>query len=240
MVSLVHAAGLSGIEGYIVSVECFFSGGLPRLDIVGLPGKAVSEAGERVRAAIKSVGYEWPVSRVTINLAPADVRKEGPVYDLPILLAVLTASGQIAPPPDDALFIGELSLTGALRPVSGVLSMVLAARDAGLRRAYVPEGNAAEAAYAEGIEVFPVPTLVTLLNHLYHGAVLSPCPPARAACGLGRFPRLLPRPGSADGQACAGDRRRRRTQHLIMRLARFGQEHDGQALFHHPAPARPR
>ena len=108
MVSLVHAAGLSGIEGYIVSVECFFSGGLPRLDIVGLPGKAVSEAGERVRAAIKSVGYEWPVSRVTINLAPADVRKEGPVYDLPILLAVLTASGQIAPPPDDALFIGEL------------------------------------------------------------------------------------------------------------------------------------
>lgn len=177
MVSLVHAAGLSGIEGYIVSVECFFSGGLPRLDIVGLPGKAVSEAGERVRAAVKHAGYEWPVSRVTINLAPADVRKEGPVYDLPILLAILSASGQIAPPPDDALFIGELSLTGALRPVSGVLSMLLAARDAGLRRAYVPADNAAEAAYAEGIEVFPVPTLTTLLNHLYHGAALSPCPP---------------------------------------------------------------
>lgn len=177
MVSLVHAAGLSGIEGYIVSVECFFSNGLPRLDIVGLPGKAVSEAGERVRAAVKFAGYEWPVSRITINLAPADVRKEGPVYDLPILLAILSASGQIAPPPDDALFIGELSLTGALRPVSGVLSMLLAARDAGLRRAYVPADNAAEAAYAEGIEVFPVPTLTTLLNHLYHGAVLSPCPP---------------------------------------------------------------
>ena len=102
MVSLVHAAGLSGIEGYIVSVECFFSGGLPRLDIVGLPGKAVSEAGERVRAAAKHAGYEWPVSRVTINLAPADVRKEGPVYDLPILLGLLTASEELPPLPEDA------------------------------------------------------------------------------------------------------------------------------------------
>lgn len=177
MVSLVRSAGLTGIEGYLVTVECFFSSGLPRLDIVGLPGKAVSEAAERVRAAIQCAGYEWPVARVTVNLAPADVRKEGPVYDLPILLAILSAAGQIAPPPDDALFIGEVSLTGALRPVAGALSMVLAARDAGLRRAFVPADNAAEAAYAEGIEVYPVPTLVTLLNHLYHGAQLSPCPP---------------------------------------------------------------
>ncbi len=127
MVSLVHSAGLTGIEGYIVTVECFFSGGLPRLDIVGLPGKAVSEAGERVRAAIKCAGFDWPVSRVTVNLAPADVRKEGPVYDLPILLSILAAAGQIEPLPEDALFLGEVSLTGALRPVAGALSMALAA-----------------------------------------------------------------------------------------------------------------
>ena len=116
---------------------------------------------------------------MTINLAPADVRKEGPVYDLPILLAILSASGcGDSPRRRTTLYLsGNISLTGALRPVSGVLSMLLAARDAGLRRAYVPADNAAEAAYAEGIEVFPVPTLTTFLNHLYHGAVLSPCPP---------------------------------------------------------------
>ena len=177
MVSLVHSAGLTGIEGYIVTVECFFSGGLPRLDIVGLPGKAVSEAGERVRAAIKCAGFDWPVSRVTVNLAPADVRKEGPVYDLPILLSILAAAGQIEPLPEDALFLGEVSLTGALRPVAGALSMALAARDAGFRRVYLPAGNADEAAYADGITGYPVPALGPLLAHLTHGQPLTPCPP---------------------------------------------------------------
>lgn len=175
MVSLIHSAGLTGIEGYIVSVECFFSTGLPRLDIVGLPDKAVSEAGERVRAAIKSSNYDWPVSRITINLAPADVRKEGPVYDLPILLAILAASRQISTPPHDAMFLGEVSLTGALRPVRGVLSMVLAARDAGFQRVYVPAANAAEASFASGITICPVDSLPPLLEHLTHGTPLPAC-----------------------------------------------------------------
>ncbi len=175
MVSLVHSAGLTGIEGYIVSVECFFSSGLPRLDIVGLPDKAVSEAGERVRAAIKSSGYEWPVSRVTVNLAPADVRKEGPVYDLPILLSILSASGQISPPKQNAMFLGELSLTGALRPVRGALSMVLAARDAGFERVYLPAANAAEAAFASDITICPVKTLSSLLSHLSDNTPLPDC-----------------------------------------------------------------
>lgn len=175
MVSLVHSAGLTGIEGYIVSVECFFSSGLPRLDIVGLPDKAVSEAGERVRAAIKSSGYEWPVSRVTVNLAPADVRKEGPVYDLPILLSILSASGQISPPKQNAMFLGELSLTGALRPVRGALSMVLAARDAGFERVYLPAANAAEAAFASDITICPVETLSSLLSHLSDNTPLPDC-----------------------------------------------------------------
>ncbi len=176
MVSLAHSAGLTGIDGYIVSVECFFSSGLPRLDIVGLPDKAVSEAGERVRAAIKSSNYEWPVSRITVNLAPADVRKEGPTYDLPILLAILAASGQINPLPKDALFLGEVSLTGALRPIRGALSMVLAARDAGFQRVYLPAANAAEASFASGITICPVEALPPLLTHLSFGTPLPDCP----------------------------------------------------------------
>nr|WP_300128611.1 magnesium chelatase domain-containing protein [uncultured Butyricicoccus sp.] len=177
MVSLVYSAGLTGIQGYIVTVECFFSNGLPRLDLVGLPGKAVAEAGERVRAAIQCTGFEWPVARITINLAPADVRKEGPVYDLPILLAILAASGQIQPPAQTDLFLGEVSLTGALRPISGALSMALAARDADFRRVYVPAGNAAEAAYATGVEVYAVETFSQLINHLEHGERLPVCAP---------------------------------------------------------------
>lgn len=176
MVSLVHSAGLTGIEGYIVSVECFFSSGLPRLDIVGLPDKAVSEAKERVRAAIKSLDYEWPVSRITVNLAPADVRKEGPVYDLSILLSILAASEQIKPLPEDAIFLGEVSLTGTLRPIRGALSMVLAARDAGFQRAYLPAANAAEASFASDITICPVETLSPLLEHLSSGAPLPDCP----------------------------------------------------------------
>lgn len=176
MISLAHSAGLTGIDGYIISVECFFSSGLPRLDIVGLPDKAVSESGERVRAAIKASGYDWPVSRITINLAPADVRKEGPVYDLPILLTILAASDQIDPLPRDAMFLGELSLTGALRPVRGALSMVLAARDAGFQRVYLPAANAAEAAFASDITICPVETLSILLAHLSSGTPLPECP----------------------------------------------------------------
>ena len=128
MVSRVFSAGLSGIDGYIVTAECFLSGGLPRLDVVGLPTGAVSEAGERVRAAAKACAFDWPVSRVTVNLAPADTKKAGTAYDLPILLAILAAAGEIDAPPQDAIFFGELSLTGALRPVCGALSMALAAR----------------------------------------------------------------------------------------------------------------
>ena len=177
MVSRVFSAGLSGIDGYPVTVECFLSGGLPRLDVVGLPTGAVSEAGERVRAAAKACAYDWPVSRITVNLAPADTRKAGTAYDLPILLAILSAAGEIEPLPQDAVFFGELSLTGELRPVCGALSMALAARDAGFRAAYVPAQNAAEASYASGITILPVPDLSSLFAHLNGRAALPPCPP---------------------------------------------------------------
>ena len=177
MVSRVFSAGLSGIDGYIVTAECFLSGGLPRLDVVGLPTGAVSEAGERVRAAAKACAFDWPVSRVTVNLAPADTKKAGTAYDLPILLAILAAAGEIDAPPQDAIFFGELSLTGALRPVCGALSMALAARDAGFRTVFVPAQNAAEASYAAGVTIVPVSDLNGLLAHLSGRAPLPPCPP---------------------------------------------------------------
>lgn len=127
MVVTVRSLGLGGINGYEVSVECFLSGGLPAFDIVGLPDAAVKEARERVRAAVKNCGSKYPVSRITVNLAPAGRRKEGTVYDLPILLGILAASEEIPPLPADAAFVGELSLTGRLRPISGVLPMAMAA-----------------------------------------------------------------------------------------------------------------
>lgn len=180
MVSRVFSAGLEGIDGYIVTVECLLSGGLPRLDVVGLPTGAVAEAGERVRAAAKACAFDWPVSRLTVNLAPADTKKAGTAYDLPLLLSILAAAGEIDAPPQDAVFFGELSLTGMLRPVCGALSMALAAREAGFRTVYVPQQNAAEAAYAEGVTVVPVPDLNALLGHLTGRRALSPCPPPPA------------------------------------------------------------
>ena len=180
MIAKVLSAGLSGVDGYPVTVECFYSSGLPRLDIVGLPDKAVTEAGERVRAAVKSTGYDWPPSRLVINLAPADTRKEGSAYDLPILLAILSATGQIDTLPPDAVFMGELSLTGAIRPVNGVLSMLIAARDAGCRSAFVPRANAGEAAYAEGLTVYPAETISDVLDHLRGFRRLAPCEPPEA------------------------------------------------------------
>ena len=127
MVSKIRSLGIKGIGGYEVSVECFLSTGLPAFDIVGLPAAAVKEARDRVRAAIKTAGLPFPVSRLTINLAPADTKKAGTAYDLPMLLSILTANGAIKAPATDAAFFGELSLTGELRPVRGALPMALAA-----------------------------------------------------------------------------------------------------------------
>ena len=120
MVTAVRSLGLQGISGYEVTVECFLSGGLPAFDIVGLGDTAVKESRERVRAAVKNCGVKFPVSRITVNLAPAGRKKEGTLYDLPILLGILASAEEIKPPAKDAAFVGELSLTGTLRAVNGV------------------------------------------------------------------------------------------------------------------------
>ena len=176
MVTTVRSLGLNGIAGYEVTAECFLSGGLPAFDIVGLPDAAVREARERVRAAVKNCGAKFPVSRITVNLAPAGTKKAGTVYDLPIFVGLLAADGDLPAPPTDAAFIGELSLTGALRGVSGVLPMALAAREAGIRTLYVPADNAAEATLAEGLTVYGVPDVGALVAHLKNKTPLSPAP----------------------------------------------------------------
>ena len=164
MLSKIQSLGCRGVSGYAVSVECHVSNGLPGFDIVGLPDAAVKEARERVRSAIKTNGMKFPVSRLTVNLAPADTRKAGTAFDLPILLSILAAAGEINDLPQDALFFGELSLSGELRPVRGALSMALAARSADFRAVYVPAANAQEASYADSLTVYPVRTLSELFN----------------------------------------------------------------------------
>ena len=190
MVVTVRSMGLNGVAGYEVSVECFLSGGLPAFDVVGLPDTAVREARERVRAAVKNCGAKFPVSRITVNLAPAGWKKAGTVYDLPIFVGILAAAGELPPPPADAAFLGELSLTGALRGVAGVLPMALAARDAGIRRLFCPAENAAEATLAEGLTVYGVPDVRSLAAHLRGEAPLDPAPVWTPEAEEGALPDL--------------------------------------------------
>ena len=176
MVVTVRSLGLNGISGYEVSVECFLSGGLPAFDVVGLPDAAVRESRERVRAAIKACGAKFPVSRITVNLAPAGQRKEGTVYDLPILLGILTAAEELKPLPADAAFLGELSLTGALRPVTGVLPAAIHASAKNLSL-ICPAAQGGEAAWSAGTGVLAAPSLLALINHLKGTQILKPPEP---------------------------------------------------------------
>ena len=188
MYAKIRSLGLKGIGGYEVELEVYISSGLPRFDIVGLPDAAVKEAGDRVRAAIKVSGYDFPVSRTTVNLAPADTKKAGTVYDLPVLLGVLAATNQVRPPQDGDMFFGELSLTGQLRGVAGALPMALAAREAGAKRLFVPADNAAEAAFAEGVAVYPVHDVRELAAHLDGDTPIEPIAPRDILDEGGVFP----------------------------------------------------
>ena len=180
MLSHVRSMGLLGIEGYEVSVECFITNGLPAFDVVGLPDAAVKESRERVRAAIKNCGFKFPVSRITLNLAPAGTKKSGTLYDLPILLGILAASELVKLPKTPCAFLGELSLQGELRPVSGVLPRALAAKDCGVKELYVPEENAAEATLAGGLTVYGVRSVRQLIAHLQGTERMEPAAPWEA------------------------------------------------------------
>ena len=176
MICSVRTLGISGIQGSAVTAECYISNGLPGFDIVGLPDAAVKEARERVRAAAKSSGLSFPVSRITVNLAPANLKKAGTHYDLPILLSILAACGGVRRPKSTSAFIGELSLDGQLRPVSGVLPMALAAKREGIKALFVPAENAAEATLARGPAVYGIHNLKELAAGLNGETVLQPEP----------------------------------------------------------------
>lgn len=173
MLCACRSFGLNGIDGYDVLVECDLSSGMPAFDIVGLPDAAVKEARERIKAAIKNSGIKFPISRITINLAPAGTKKSGTLYDLPMLVGILADMRVFRAPDKESAFIGELSLDGKLRPVNGVLSMALSAKKHGIRKLYLPAENAKEATLAEGLQVYGIHNVNELILHLHGDRILD-------------------------------------------------------------------
>lgn len=166
MLAKINSCAVVGLNGELVNVEVDIGSGQVLFLVVGLPDTAVQESRERVRAAVKNSGLSFPIKRITVNLAPADLRKEGPAYDLPIAVGVLVASEQITGNLSDALIIGELSLDGTVRHTSGVLSMALLARDQGIKTLFVPAVDAPEAALIPDLDVYPIESLFALHAHL--------------------------------------------------------------------------
>ncbi|MDE2802128.1 MAG: YifB family Mg chelatase-like AAA ATPase [Chloroflexota bacterium] len=174
MLAKVYTCAVLGLEGRIIEVEVDISPGLPSVTVVGLGDKAVQESRERVRAAVRNCGCDFPLRRVTVNLAPADLRKEGPAYDLAIAVGVLLSTGQVSADLSDTALLGELALDGLLRHTNGILPMVDLARQEGFRRVVVPEADAREASLVAGIEVLPAASLADLVAHLWGDAPLEP------------------------------------------------------------------
>lgn len=179
MTSKLNSLGIFGMNSFLVEVETDLSKGIPSFDIVGLPDTAVKESRDRVRASIKNCGYEFPISRITVNLAPADIKKVGSIYDLPILMSILKASNQITCNLSDSIFIGELSLNGDLRHINGVLPMTIFAKESGFTNIYLPYQNALEASIVSGINVFPVKNLNELFDHISGIKRINPALPSK-------------------------------------------------------------
>lgn len=178
MVSKVRSMGLYGMDAFLVEIEADLSTGLPSFDVVGLPDASVKESRDRIRASFKNTGFDFPVARITVNMAPADKRKEGSLYDLPLFVALLIASGQLSAPDPGFVFLGELSLSGEVRPVRGVLPMVIKAREDGFQGVFVPAANAQEAAVVDGIRVYPVRHVKELFEHLTGTRAIAPALPS--------------------------------------------------------------
>lgn len=188
MFSELKSVGLFGIDSYMIEVEADISSGLPAFDIVGLPDTAVKESRDRVRAALKNCGYKFPIGRITINLAPADLKKEGSIYDLPVLIAILKASGQLDADVSDSVFIGEVSLDGRLRHIGGALAIAITALKNGIKNVFVPEENAAEAAIIGGISVYGINNIKQLIAHLCGNEKLTPQPVTQVDAPTAAFP----------------------------------------------------
>ena len=175
MLSIIKSAALTGIDSYPVDVEVDLSNGLPAFDIVGLPDSAVKESRERVRTAIRNSNFSFPVKRITVNLAPADTKKEGASFDLPIALGILSACNLFsAALLQDTIITGELSLDGSVRPVNGVLPMMYDGFRRGMTKCFVPAENAEEAALVEGMTVYPVTSVTEIIDHLTRVKEIKP------------------------------------------------------------------
>jgi magnesium chelatase family protein len=182
MLACVDSLAVLGVDAYVVRVEVDVSSNFQSFTIVGLPDASVRESGERVRAAVKNSGYSWPLRRITVNLAPADTKKQGPTFDLPIALGALLGDEQIRNDSLGAFAVaGELGLDGQVRSIAGVLPMALGARAAGIRNFIVPQSNAGEASVVEGLNVFPVATLQEAIALLQNGGTPLPVTPFQAA-----------------------------------------------------------
>lgn len=189
MPTAILTAALVGIDAAPVEIESDVSSGLPAFVIVGLPDAAVQEARERVKTALRNSGFSFPRTRLTVNLAPADLKKAGPAYDLPIAVSIMIGSGELkAEAARGALFLGELALDGQLRPVPGVLPAALLAKARGLAAIYVPAENAAEAALVPGIAVYGAASIAGLVEHLRGIRAIAPQPPTPAAGGIAEDP----------------------------------------------------
>lgn len=174
MISTVQSMGLTGLEAFSVSVESDITQGLPACDIVGLPDAAVKESKNRVRSALKSCGFKFPLARITINLAPANVKKTGSNYDLPIFLSILKSSGQIINLPENSVFIGELSLNGDVCAINGVLPMTIQAKQNGFENIFLPAKNATEAAAIKGINIYPINNVREIIEHIDGTGIIKP------------------------------------------------------------------
>ena len=177
MFSRIRSIGIFGMDTYMIEVEADVSTGLPSFDIVGLPDAAVKESRDRVRSAIKNCGFKFPLGRITVNLAPANRKKEGSVYDLPVLLAILKAYGQLKAEFSDSVVIGEVALDGKIRSANGVLAITITAKENGIKNIFVPKENAEEAAVIDGINVYGVDTLPQLIDHLTGQALIPKTQP---------------------------------------------------------------
>ncbi len=166
MFAKIKSLGLFGLDAFIVDVEASIDRGIPAFDIVGLPDAAVRESRNRVRSTIKNVGLDFPISKITINLAPADIKKEGAIYDLPILIAIMAASGQLNMDLDSCAFLGELSLNGEVKPIKGTLAMLSKAKELGINTAFIPKENEAEGAVIDYINTYPTDNIENLILHL--------------------------------------------------------------------------
>ena len=187
MVVKIKSIGILGMDTFDVTVETDISRGIPSFDIVGLPDASIKESRDRVRSAVRNCGFEFPTKKIVINLAPADVKKSGSVYDFPILISILVSNGIINKDLYDCAFIGEISLAGDVRPVNGILPMAIQAKQSGIKNFLVPKENASEGAVIEGINIIPVENITEAVDFLNEKITIPPARPAKPNTNIPTF-----------------------------------------------------